>query len=331
MNHCTGDAGYHPDDVLRAAIAVLLMAASALACARAPVTTKAEIFEAVAPDAIVTARSDEIAPEVAPAAVDIAAAGPKADVGPMRHIWQTWNNCGPASVVMALSNLGIDVTQEVARLALRGPDVSRGMPAQNVSPWVGEQFGLKAVVRTNGTRELVRTLVANGFPVIVTQWLYDAPSRIAHYRVVRGYDDATGVFVVNDPMRGASVALPYAWFDTSWQVFLYRYLVIYRPADETRVRAIVGPDWDDSVMRAHMYARAQVETAQGGHDAWLALGEAAYQAGRYEESVAAFEKGLALGTATGVFTMRSSYPNALRALGRDAEADAARAKLGSVR
>ena len=27
----------------------------------------------------------------------------RADVGPMRHLWQTLNNCGPASVVMALS------------------------------------------------------------------------------------------------------------------------------------------------------------------------------------------------------------------------------------
>lgn len=53
--------------------------------------------------------------------------------------------------------------------------------------------------------------------------------------------------------------------------------------------------------------------------------------GRYAEAVAAFERGLALGAATGVFTLRSSYPNALRALGRDAEADAVRAKLSSGR
>src|SRR5258708_31613766 len=45
----------------------------------------------------------------------------RADVGPMRHLWQSLNNCGPASVVMALSTFGIEADQEEARLALPGP------------------------------------------------------------------------------------------------------------------------------------------------------------------------------------------------------------------
>jgi hypothetical protein len=316
--------------VPRLLLASLLAVISSLACAAPPrAAESAAPFEPVAADLSIEVPAEPSADPAQPVAV--AAPGPRADVGAMGYVAQTWNNCGPASVVMVLSYLGLDVSQEVARLALRGPDVSRGMPAQNVAPWVGEQFGLKAVVRTNGSRELVRTLVANGFPVIVTQWLYDPPSRIAHYRVVRGYDEATQRFLVNDPIRGAGVHLDYGWFDANWQVFLYRYLVIYRPADEPTVRAIVGDDWNDTVMRTRMYARAQAESAADSHDAWLALGEAAYQIGRYDEAVAAFEKGLALGGGAGVFTMRSSYPNALRALGREAEADAARARLSPSR
>ena len=314
--------------MLRATLAALLLTSS-LACASSPAPARPDLAAApVAADSSDAIDLPETAVPYAGPAVEIALPGPRAEVGRMSYVAQTWNNCGPASVVMVLSHLGVDASQEVARLALRGPDISRGMPAQNVAPWVGEQYGLKAIVRTNGSRDTVRTLVANGFPVIVTQWLQDAPSRIAHYRVVRGYDDASARFVVNDPIRGAAVSLDYRWFDANWQVFLYRYVVIYRPEDERTIRAIIGEDWSDSTMRAHMYARAKSEAdAQGGQDAWLALGEAAYQLGRYEESVAAFERGLSLGAGTGVFTMRSSYPNALRALGRDAEADAIRAKL----
>src|SRR5207249_8003612 len=87
----------------------------------------------------------------------------------MRHIWQSLNNCGPAAVVMALSTFGIDESQEVARLALRGPDVRRGMGPQGVDPWVKENFGLRAMWRNNGTNALLKQLVANGFAPMVTQ------------------------------------------------------------------------------------------------------------------------------------------------------------------
>src|SRR5881628_2552036 len=192
--------------------------------------------------AVPVARADD------DAGVAVKPASSSGDVGPMSHLYQTWNNCGPASVAMVLSQLGVAVSQEDARLALRGPDLRRGMPAQNVDPWVRALFGLRAVVRTGGTPEQVKRFVANGFPVIVTQWLDDA-SRTAHYRVVRGFSDVAGAFYVNDPMRGANVALGYEWFVDNWRSFGYRYLVIYRPAEEARVKALVGADWDDVAMR----------------------------------------------------------------------------------
>jgi hypothetical protein len=282
-----------------------------------------------APAAVAPAAPAAAAAPAAPS-VQLAPAGPRGDVGAMGHVWQTFNNCGPAAVVMALSTLGVNASQEEARLALRGEDIRRGMPANNVNPWVASRFGLRAVVRTNGTSESVKRFVANGFPVVVTQWLED-PSRIAHYRVVRGYDDARGAFLVNDSMRGANVALGYAWFDANWQPFLYRYLVLYRPEDEPKVRALVGEDWDAMRMRERMYERARAEAAsQQTAYAWLAYGEAAYQFGLFEEAVAAFERGFALGSAGGVFSVRSSYPLSLRLLGREEEARVVQARLANL-
>ncbi|MBI3521778.1 MAG: C39 family peptidase [Chloroflexi bacterium] len=275
-----------------------------------PVTPVATVSEAPAPQA------------------DYAAALPIGDQG-MKHIWQSLNNCGPAAVVMALSTFGIDVDQETARIPLRGPDVRRGMGPQGVEPWVKENWGLRSMSRGNGTNDLMRTLITNGFAPMVTQWMEDPGySRIAHWRTVRGYDDAKGVFYVNDSMRGNHVALTYEWFSANWQAFSYRYMVIYRPKDEAKLKAIVGEDWNDIKMREHLYQRNRSDAiARNDSASWLAYGEAAYQFGMFSEAVPAFEKGLQLGSATGVFTLRNSYPQALRALSRTQEADSMQAKL----
>ena len=250
----------------------------------------------------------------------------------MRHLWQSLNNCGPASVVMALSLFGIEADQEVARLALRGPDLRRGMGPGPVDPWVNELYGLRSVSRVNGTVELMKRLVANGFAPMVTQWMQDpSVSRIAHWRVVRGYDDDTTSFFVNDPMLGANVPLSYDWFNANWQPFSYRWMVLYEPKDVGRLQQLLGTDWSESGMRDGFYARAKADAyAQDTSAAWLTYGEAAYQDGWFAESVAAFDRGMQLGSATGVFTVRSSYPQALRALGRQNDANAAAATLATL-
>jgi len=280
-----------------------------------------------------------VAGQATPAAADegterpaIAAALPQGDLGPMKHVWQSLNNCGPAAVVMALSTLGVDVDQETARIPLRSADVRRGMGPGGVDPWVTAQFGLRSMSRMNGTNDLMKRLIANGFAPMVTQWMQDPSiSRIAHWRTVRGYDDAKGVFYVNDSMLGAGVPLGYDWFGANWQPFSYRYMVVYAPQDEAKLRAIIGPDWTESLMRDHFYARAKAEAkAQDTSTAWLTYGEAAYQDGWFEEAVAAFDRGMAKGPVNGVFTVRNSYPLALRALARQGEADAAAAFLAAT-
>ena len=241
----------------------------------------------------------------------------------MKHVWQSLNNCGPAAVVMALSTFGVDANQETARLALRGPDVRRGMGPQGVGPWVKENFGLRSTWRNDGTNDLMKRLIANGFVPMVTQWMQDpSVSRIAHWRTVRGYDDAQGVFFVNDSMLGNMVALSYDWFGRNWQSFQYRYMVIYRPEDEGLLQAIIGADWNETYARQALYERAKAEAlAQDTNFAWLNYGESAYANGMFEEAVGAFERGMNMGSASGVFGVRNSYPQALRALGKKQEAD----------
>jgi hypothetical protein len=303
------------------------------------------------PAAVLAQDADVTAPVVsevvsAPAAVDAVVSAPAPAeprptpkdapaslvVSDMKHVWQSLNNCGPAAVVMALSALGVDVNQETARLALRGTDVRRGMGPQGVGPWVKENFNLRSTWRNGGTNDLLKRLIANGFVPMVTQWMQDpSVSRIAHWRTVRGYDDKLGVFYVNDSMLGNMVQLSYDWFGRNWQSFAYRYMVIYQPQDEALLQAVIGKDWSELYVRQAMYERAKDEAiGQNTNFAWLAYGEAAYANGVFDEAVAAFEHGFNTGSATGVFGVRNSYPQALRALGRRNEADVVAQKINGV-
>ncbi|MDQ2911754.1 MAG: C39 family peptidase, partial [Chloroflexota bacterium] len=195
-----------------------VLAASGAAFAAAPLArAPAQSIAALADDmgSSVTAEVTLAAPAVE--AVPAAAPLPRPKAAPgatafdeMKHVWQSLNNCGPASVVMALSTFGIDVSQEAARVPLRGTSLLSGMGPQRVDSWVNANFGLRSVWRNNGTNDLLRRLVANGFAPMVTQWMQDPSiTRIAHWRVVRGYDDAASTFYVNDPMLGNMVPLSY--------------------------------------------------------------------------------------------------------------------------
>jgi hypothetical protein len=285
-------------------------------------SSEASNLSAPAPEPVASVAVPAIEPKAAPESMAF---------DEMKHVWQSLNNCGPASVVMALSTLGVDVSQEFARVPLRGTNVLSGMGPQKVDGWVNANFGLRSVWRNNGTNDLMRRLVANGFAPMVTQWMQDPSiSRIAHWRVVRGYDDAAARFYVNDPMLGNMVPLSYQWFQNNWQSFSYRYMVIYDPKDEALLKAIIGDDWNDANMRKNFYERTKADAyAQETTAAWVAYGEAAYGYGLFREAVTAFERGMALGSVQGVFTLRSSYPQALRALGRQADADAMQLRLST--
>ena len=309
-------------------------AESAVVVDTAPIeASTASTSTAIATDAqaVVTPISAPSVP--APEQLPTPVAAPASAAFPdMKHVWQSLNNCGPAAVVMALSTLGVDANQEAARLALRGTDVRRGMGPQGVGPWVKENFDLRSMWRNNGTNETLKTLVANGFAPMVTQWMEEPwVSRVAHWRTVRGYDDAKKVFYVNDSMRGNNFALSYDFFARNGQSFSFRYMVIYKAEDEKLLRAIIGDQWNDLIMRRSLYERTKADAvAQNTNFAWLAYGEASYSFGMFEEAVAAFEKGLAMGNSQGIFGLRNSYPQALRALGRQQDADRAAQTVAGV-
>lgn len=176
----------------------------------------------------------------------------------IRHEYQQMNNCGPTTLAMALSYWGWQGNQTDTRRSLR-PNFAK-IDDKNVSPHemvnlVVNQYGagqdgltLRAMARTGGSVDLLRSLVAAGFPVIVERGLQQHPKDwMGHYILVSGYDDSGQFFITYDSYvgPGAGVRVPYPELDGNWwRHFNSAYVLIYPLEREAEVLAILGPHSD---------------------------------------------------------------------------------------
>jgi tetratricopeptide (TPR) repeat protein len=226
----------------------------------------------------------------------------------LRHEHQGWNNCGPTTLVMALSYWGRGETQFDAAPVLK-PDPED----KNVSPWEMESYvrglGLGATVRVGGTIERLKALVRAGFPVIAETWyVRDARDQLGHYRLIVGYDDALEQFLTYDSLHGPAVSIGYQELDELWRVFNRVYLVIYAPERWEALAAILGPDLDDVAMyewaletvRGEILASpescvAYADCTDWVTFSWFSFGTSLTSLGRHAEAATAYDQARQLG------------------------------------
>lgn len=223
------------------------------------------------------------------------------------HMWQTWNNCGPATVAMNLSYYGSDVGQAQVGAVLRPNSEDKNTSPVEMAQFARQQ-GLRALVRVNGKPERLQALLSNGIPVIIETWLEPEDSGgLGHYRLLIGYDDAqqrwTGYDtyyrdrLVNPTGPYAGIYMPYAETEALWRVFNRTYIVIYQPEQAPLVEAILGTDMDDERMWQQALAKTQTELDAQPSDAfgWFNLGTGLTALGRYAEAAEAYDQARALG------------------------------------
>ncbi len=221
---------------------------------------------------------------------------PRVQLDGLAHQWQTWNNCGPATVTTNMSYFGFSETQEEAARFLKP-----NQDDKNVSPYelaaYARSTGLEAIVRQGGTIELLKTFLNNGLPVLTETWLVHDGDGLGHYRLVTGYDDNTGQFTTSDSLNGPNYKVSYEQFKADWRVFNYLYLLVYPPEDRETVLAIIGDNINDTVMYNHLLSQAQAQAEANPDDgiAYFNQGEALTRLGRYQEAAAAFDQARALG------------------------------------
>ncbi|MGD8998670.1 MAG: C39 family peptidase [Anaerolineae bacterium] len=152
---------------------------------------------------------------------------------PMNYQAQTLNNCGPASIAIVLGYYDHWITQHKVN-----ETVPPGPSPCDIADYV-PQYGLMArPYRSANSVEPIRLLLANRIPVIANQ-LLESDSDIGHYRVVKGYDDASGTFITDDPLlrKGPNLRLTYDAFSKLSNPGAF--IPIYPPEKDPLVRALM--------------------------------------------------------------------------------------------
>ena len=226
---------------------------------------------------------------------------------------ERWNYCGPANLAMALNFWGWpgdrDDIAEVVKPGIPDPDlnfIQRGRLDKNVMPsemidFVANHTEFNIMVRHGGDLELLKKMIANGFPVLVEKGYYeeDYTGKIAwlgHYLFTTGYDEALGEFVVQDAYLepGHNMRVDYQTYEEGWRSFNYLFMVIYPPDQEWTVLTLLE-EWADPVWsytHALEIAQEESQTLSGVDSffAWFNKGTSQVKLGRYLDAADSFDQ-----------------------------------------
>jgi tetratricopeptide (TPR) repeat protein len=244
-------------------------------------------------------------PTMAPIGATFKAAAPAVELPGVTHVWQTWNNCGPATLSMDFSFWGRQETQADIGQVLKGNRDDKNVNPDELAAYARGQ-GFQALVRVNGSLDRLRLLLSNGLPVLVETWLEEEPNNgMGHYRLLTAYDDAAQQWRLYDSFVSKGIdaknyrgiPLSSADLDRLWAVFNRTYVLIY-PADRAPiVDGILGDDARDEAMWPRALAAAQTAVRERPKDAfaWFDLGSDWVGLSRYEDAAAAFDRARVLG------------------------------------
>ncbi|MFA5135977.1 MAG: C39 family peptidase [Patescibacteria group bacterium] len=212
------------------------------------------------------------------------------------HVFQTYNNCGPASLSMLLSYVNISVSQHELGSILRpyqntqGNNDDKSVTLDELAR-EAEKYDLVAYHRPNGTVNLLKRLVAENIPVMVRTWTKQGED-IGHYRIVRGYDDISKEFVQDDSLQGSNIRYDYKEFEELWKAFNYEFFIIAEPAQKETIQKIL-PDkgnpthaWKKAIQDTESRLKADPDNVYARFN----LSVAYYYGGNYEKAVREFEK-----------------------------------------
>lgn len=212
------------------------------------------------------------------------------------HVFQSFNNCGPAAMSMALSYYGIMESQEKLGRDLRpyqnpqGDNDDKSVTLEELAA-KSEEYNLTPYHRPNGNIDLIRHFISYDIPVI-TRTLLNTNEDIGHYRVIKGYDDQTGEIIQDDSLQGANLRYSYDSFDLLWKQFNYEYLVLVPPGKEMIAESILGDDLSYESAWTRAVARSKDMLAQDPTSLYdrFNLSVALHNTGAYGEAVEEFEK-----------------------------------------
>jgi hypothetical protein len=222
------------------------------------------------------------------------------------HQHQRWNYCGPANLSMALTFWGWDGDRDVVGAYVKPEDKDKNVMPYEMEDFVDTQVeGMSSLVRSGGEIELIKRMVAAGFPVVIEKgyYEYDYTGKLGwmgHYLFVTGYDETKQVFVVQDTYikDGENHQASYDEFVEGWRSFNYLFLVVYPQDQEGEVLDLLGPWADPNWAFNHALeiavAEAQALTGIDQFFAWFNIGTSQVNLLSYAEAGRSFDQAFSL-------------------------------------
>lgn len=212
------------------------------------------------------------------------------------HIFETFNNCGPASLSMALSYYGVQKTQAELGQELRphqnpnGINDDKSVTLEELANKSSE-YNLIPYHRPNGSIDMLKLLITYDLPIITRTWT-KIDEDIGHYRVIKGFDDNTKQVIQDDSLQGKNLKFTYSEFDKLWQKFNYEFLVLVPKQKQEIVEQILGENKDEkaSWAKAVKNSKKLLEENQDNIYARFNLSVAFFNTGEYQKSVDEYEK-----------------------------------------
>jgi len=213
-----------------------------------------------------------------------------------KQVFQSFNNCGPAILAMALAYLDVDVSQETLGEKLRpyqipnGDNDDKSVTFEEFAEEV-KNYNLTAYHRPNGSVEKLQKLVSNGFPVLVRTWLHPNED-IGHYRLIRGFDNSTQEIIQDDSYEGPRLRYSYLTFSEMWKPFNYEYIVLTDKKREPLLRQILGEEVSEKKAWENALAKAKAEVPQEGEIPYSLFNQAVadYHLGNFDEAILLYEQ-----------------------------------------
>ena len=226
---------------------------------------------------------------------------------------QTPNNCGPATLSMALHMYGWEGAQADIAAFIKPVTGDRNVNPEELRYYVRTQAGwLNLEYRVGGSIETLKRLIAANYPVIVESVTSLDPNDAlgptddlwaAHYLLLTGYDDSAQSFTIQDSYHGADLKITYSQLEEEWKPFNNLYLVMYFPEFEEEMKTLLASNWDPNLNRQNTLAASQADSAKNPTDAfaWFNVGSNLVYFDRYEEAALAYDKAREIGVPLRMF------------------------------
>ena len=216
-----------------------------------------------------------------------------------KHEYQTWNNCGPATLSMALSFWDWKGTQEPIAAFTKPNSRDKNVMPYELLDYVETETELRGIARVGGNIQLLKQLLASGLAVIIEKgFILPKEGWMGHYELVTAYDDASQRFTLQDSFLGPDQSMTYDELETNWRAFNFTYLVIYPATRQKEVEIILGSSFDETNSYRAAFNRASAEIYElEGRDqffAWFNRGSTLVKLQDYAGASDAYDQAFAL-------------------------------------